>query len=112
MKVITYNEYGGYYVPNKIICEYYDINSYEITEDIKWDSHNIPRNDLKLCELFEKYKYTDFKINVIPDHSYRWSPVHSPAASLNRPPAAMIIRQNSRISPVVIPGRIPQSNVR
>ena len=70
MKVITYNEYGGYYVPNKIICEYYDINSYEITEDIKWDSHNIPRNDLKLCELFEKYKYTDFKINVIPDHSY------------------------------------------
>ena len=70
MKVITYNEYGAYYVPKEIIVRYYDINYYDLTDDIEWEACKIERHDPKLVELFEKYKYSDFKINEIPNDSY------------------------------------------
>lgn len=72
MKVVTYKAYGGYYVPKSIIASYYDIDYYDITYEIECNANKIKRNDLKLCELFEKYLYwsNTFKVNVIPDNSY------------------------------------------
>ena len=72
MKVITYNEYGGYYVPKVIIEKYYDlVDSYEI-DDISDKALLIERHDNKLVNLFEKYAYkgSPFKINEILDNSY------------------------------------------
>lgn len=72
MKVITYKDYGGYFVPTLIIEKYYDLHDfYEIVE-FSDKALLIERHDVKLVSLFEKYAYkgSPFKINEIPDNSY------------------------------------------